>query len=68
MSREKIIESRMKEMNVTYKDIAKYSMLSEKAVKHWIENKGKIPLRCAFLICDLLNIDFTRILKQMKAK
>lgn len=57
MSRIKKINDRMKQLNLTNKQIAQHVMLTENTIKSWIENNTKIPYNCMWSIFDLLNFD-----------
>ena len=58
MSRKKIMQKRMKDMNISYTDIARYVRLSSICVKKWVDGEISIPYTYVEDICDLLSIDF----------
>lgn len=62
MSSVKCIQNRMKELNLSCKQIAWHIKLSEKVVSAYIEGIKKIPYKHLWMICDLLNLDMEDLL------
>ena len=60
MSRETSSESvinRMKQTNISAKQIAQYAMLSESDVNKWLKRKKKLPFASEWKIYYLLNLE-----------
>lgn len=57
MSRRKKIQQRMQDMDIHFRDIAQYIMLSVNSILLWLDEKIKIPYIYVWKISELLNID-----------
>lgn len=57
MSRKKKVMKRMKEMNITHLQIARYVVLSLTTLISWIDGSIEIPYFKVWKICELLNLE-----------
>jgi predicted transcriptional regulator len=57
MSRKKEIHERMRQLNITYSQIAKHVVLSQNDVQKWVEGYINLPYRYVWGIYDLLGLD-----------
>jgi len=56
ISRE-IVTKRMKQTNISIKQIAQYTMLLESDVDKWLKKRKKLPFVCEWQIYHLLSLD-----------
>lgn len=57
MSRKNVVKNRMKQLGITSKQIAHYSVLSEKNLELWIAAKAVIPYSTLLRIAHLLDLE-----------
>ncbi len=56
MSRKNVL-NRMKQLNISYSQIAQHVMLSSDLIKEWSYKRINIPYKYAWKIYDLLGLD-----------
>jgi ribosome-binding protein aMBF1 (putative translation factor) len=59
-----LILKRMKQLGISYKQLAQHVMLSVDTIKMWIDGKEEIPYSCALEIFDILSVNCKEVLKK----
>lgn len=61
MSRKKIVQKKMKQLQITQQQLAQHVMLSEKQIDLWINKKKELPYEVVSKITDILDCDLLEL-------